>query len=443
LSASSKYISVLKRIKFFQDLETRVQDKLPSICTMENIAAETVIFQQDDPPGNCYVLVSGEVGIHVKPMRNDQEEDDEKGNGSRIPSRIPEARRATLAARPKSRQVEEQNDDSSQPADSRAGSKRNSFARFIPVLTAEGFSTFSGDVAELGFMVASLRGGTIFGELALINDQPRGASIRCNTDCDLLVIRRDDFNRVLKEEMQRAGDEKMRFLAMHVPGMRDIEIPRISGKGQPHPAYFLRHQTYRRGHMFFSQGAVAHEAAIYVVFKGSVELRHREAVKPYSIFDDESPAATTRSSANTRRRTGRQALQALQKGRGYSTTRGADANDSTHGNVRVCGTLMSGSAFGSMPVQAPEPYTVIVSSTQCEVFQAVGGDVSKLPRHLLEAIREYIANTTAWRLRTYMNQKKDFKMPKAPTRSESPTVSDGPRDLQELKYFSLIHATGC
>jgi len=101
---------------------------------------------------------------------------------------------------------------------------------------------------------------------------------------------------------------------------------------------------------------------------------------------------------------------------------------------------MAGSVFGSLPMQAPEPYTVIVASASCEVFQAIGPDVPKLPRRLLEALREYIAHSTAWRLRAYMNQKSQVEMPKAPTRSESPPVS-GARSSLEAKYFSLIHAT--
>jgi len=297
--------------------------------------------------------------------------------------------------------------------------------------TTEGFSVFSGDFNDLGKQVALLRGGTIFGELGLINDAPRGASIRCQTDCDVLVIRKQDFDRVLKEEMMRAGDEKLNFLTQHVPGMRDLEVPRFAKT--THPAYFLRRTTYRRGHLFLSQGVVAQDA-IYVVFKGCLEMRVRDTSKgtPGNGIVRHRPQAKGRP---------RGAIGYANLG---NKTEGADERQGVkEGNGhRILGTLMTGSVFGSLPMQAPEPYSVVVSSSSCEVFQAIGPDMPKLPRRLLEQVREYIATSTAWRLRTYMNHKSHFEMPKASDviRSESPPVS-GARTSQEQRYFSLIHAT--
>lgn len=43
-----------------------------------------------------------------------------------------------------------------------------------------------------------------FGELALMDDELRSASVTANTDCEFLVINRDDFNR-LGEEDPRLG----------------------------------------------------------------------------------------------------------------------------------------------------------------------------------------------------------------------------------------------
>jgi len=426
---------VLKRIKFFQELDPGVQAKLPNIVTMTHLLIDTVIFRQDDPPGNCYVLLNGEVGVYMKSGTEPEEERTESKGGSRRPSmtmvehiqwhQALRAQRAEAEAEgqpPRSGGSDRRRSGSLGLSEAEAAKmKKLQAIQMYP--TTEGFSVFTGAVEDLGKQVAVLRGGTIFGELALINDQPRGASIRCHTDCDLLVIRRDDFNRVLKEEMMRAGDEKLNFLAQHVPGMRDIEIPRfIQGKTGPHPAYFLRRATYRRGHFFFTQGTVAQDA-IYVVFKGILDIRHRE------------PGTSTGTTAMARR------LRPVNRGRiGYARQDKAGEPEATAGTTRTLGTLMAGSAFGSLPVQAAEPYSIVVSSASCEVFQAIGPDMPKLPRRLLEAVREYIANSTAWRLKTYVNHKSIRELPKAPTRSESPPVSEGPRTLQELHWSRLIHA---
>jgi len=457
---SSKATAVLKRIKFFQELEDGVQHKLPSIVSMQHQRADTVIFQQDDPPGNCYVLLNGQVGVY-----STRDEDAEwRDNDEDVPPGKMQERRNSIvdhvkAVRESLLKAEPATADSESPGRPRepleAGGDRSSTdehvsepkverASFLArrgsrdsrgsnsdlkiCQTTEGFSVYR-SVADLGRQVAILRGGTIFGELALINEQPRGASIRCLTDCDMLVITRNDFNRVLKEEMMRAGDEKLNFLAQHVPGMRDLEVPRfVQGKLGPHPAYFMRRAHYHRGHHFLTQGAVAQDA-IYVVFKGCLEIQHR----------DDSLQPCNRGGTQRRRylraKGGYTPAAVMAAGAASKNEKQEDQS-----GTRTLGKLIAGSLFGSLPMQAPEPYTVVVSSVSCEVFQAVGPDVPKLPRRLLENVREYIANSTAWRLRTYVNHKSHLEMPKAPMRSESPPVS-GARTSLEAKYYSLIHAT--
>ncbi len=48
-------------------------------------------------------------------------------------------------------------------------------------------------------MLARLGEGEFFGELSLLFDEPRTASIRAATVCDLFVLDRPDFERVLKD----------------------------------------------------------------------------------------------------------------------------------------------------------------------------------------------------------------------------------------------------
>lgn len=56
------------------------------------------------------------------------------------------------------------------------------------------------DIAELG-------PGTFFGEMALIDDSPRSATVRALTDCRLFEIRKDEFRMFL----ERSQDLKQRF----------------------------------------------------------------------------------------------------------------------------------------------------------------------------------------------------------------------------------------
>ncbi|KAJ3055497.1 hypothetical protein HDU99_007553, partial [Rhizoclosmatium hyalinum] len=61
--------------------------------------------------------------------------------------------------------------------------------------------------------MAHLHPGDSFGEVALLNDIKRNASVVTKTDVDLLWINREDFMAVLKEEAIRDIEEKETFIA--------------------------------------------------------------------------------------------------------------------------------------------------------------------------------------------------------------------------------------
>jgi glucose-6-phosphate 1-dehydrogenase len=55
-----------------------------------------------------------------------------------------------------------------------------------------------------GKVVKTMGEGDFFGELALLSDQPRSATVRAATPCDLFVLNQGDFKRALKEYPQFA-----------------------------------------------------------------------------------------------------------------------------------------------------------------------------------------------------------------------------------------------
>jgi CRP-like cAMP-binding protein len=61
----------------------------------------------------------------------------------------------------------------------------------------------TGDVYDIG----QLRAGSFFGEMSLIDDNPRSATIRALTDCHVFYISKDSFNQFLN----KSADLKMRF----------------------------------------------------------------------------------------------------------------------------------------------------------------------------------------------------------------------------------------
>ena len=56
-----------------------------------------------------------------------------------------------------------------------------------------------------GKLLGTLSDGEFFGEISLLLSQPRTASVRAATACNLFVLHKADFDRVLKDHPQFAG----------------------------------------------------------------------------------------------------------------------------------------------------------------------------------------------------------------------------------------------
>lgn len=63
-----------------------------------------------------------------------------------------------------------------------------------------------------GKKVFEFKEGEYFGEIALVRNMPRQASVKCMTDCRLVSIERDAFKRMFGpiEEILKRNEEKYR-----------------------------------------------------------------------------------------------------------------------------------------------------------------------------------------------------------------------------------------
>jgi hypothetical protein len=57
---------------------------------------------------------------------------------------------------------------------------------------------------ERGHIIKVLSDGDIFGEIAVLTSMPRNADIRAKTSCDLFVLDKSDFSRILRDNPQFA-----------------------------------------------------------------------------------------------------------------------------------------------------------------------------------------------------------------------------------------------
>lgn len=248
--------------------------------------------------------------------------------------------------------------------------------------THEGFSWYH-PKSHLGAQVVRLSRGQLFGELALLGDQPRAASARCLEDSQLLVISRQDFDSLLKSDLGKQKDETTGFLRRHVPGMSDL--PEQSRFGKPHASYYFKQQSVPKGFVFIKQGEKTSER-FWVLRKGVVEFWH---VDPGQVVPDDSGVSRPSSSAAKRR--------------GRQSTRG-----------RRIALLVEGGLFSTVPTNDPEPFTVVAQSL-CEVFCVSKSDFMRLPYRVICAVQDHLMAAAMWRLtrcidgRTFLQPQKEVK----------------------------------
>jgi len=209
------------------------------------------------------------------------------------------------------------------------------------------------DAADLGVRVATLCSGTLVGETALLKDQPRNATVVCAEDSEFLVIQREDFDSILKTDMLRLQQEKYAYLMSHVPSVREVPEKRLE-----QVAYSFEKHSFNKGHVFLEEGQVSQDC-FYLVRRGSVEFRRREAA-PVSAFEDA-------------------------KKRG----------------IRRLGTLIEGGLFGALTGGILEPFTVVATSSPCEVYRVSPRNCRHLPPIVMRGVEQYLIKATKWRLDRY------------------------------------------
>ena len=271
------------------------------------------------------------------------------------------------------------------------------------VRTHEGFSVYH-TKSHFGPQVVRLTRGQLFGELALMGDQPRAATARCLEDSQLLVISRQDFDNLLKSDLGKQKDETTGFLRRHVPGMSDL--PEQSRFGKPHASYYFKQQSVPKGFVFMKQGEKTNER-YWVLRKGVVEFWHSDPVK---VSQDDSKLKNSRS------------LQAFSKRK--ANTRG-----------RRIALLVEGGLFSTVPTNDPEPFTVVAQSL-CEVFCVSKSDLMRLPYRVICAVQDHLMQAAMWRLtrciegRTVLEPQKEVK--------EAPPVHEPKRKvLAELLHCDV------
>jgi CRP-like cAMP-binding protein len=112
--------------------------------------------------------------------------------------------------------------------------------------------------------LAVLMAGSCFGELALISNQLRAASILCREPTQLAVLERDEYRRILGRIDDAKLEAKVQLLQKHPAfcSWSKSSLQRIS--------YFFNERTYRRKQVVFKAGVAA--TFVYLVKSGDFQL---------------------------------------------------------------------------------------------------------------------------------------------------------------------------
>lgn len=112
--------------------------------------------------------------------------------------------------------------------------------------------------------VAHYETGMAFGELALIKDQPRAASILCDVDCHFAVLSKDDYLNII-------GKIESRKLELFIEFLHDIPTFRTWTKKKLELlTYHLSKVPYKRKQVVFS--IKSPPEYVYIVQEGEFEL---------------------------------------------------------------------------------------------------------------------------------------------------------------------------
>lgn len=107
--------------------------------------------------------------------------------------------------------------------------------------------------------------GESFGELALLYNAPRAATIKCNTDCELWQLDRQTFTAIIKTAVQKKREKYDNFL-QNVPILKMME-PIERGK----LADAFKEEWFEEDQFIIKQGDNKDNSAFYMIIEGECQ----------------------------------------------------------------------------------------------------------------------------------------------------------------------------
>lgn len=367
---------VMQKISFFREFEMVMPgliEQLAKITKIEYASKDEVIFRQGDPSVDCYAIMRGAVRTYIRPTHFEKQ---------RSP-RVLSERNKAVGRKPLDHSISDL-DRLGKP--SRCSCIRRSCRRRkeeAPTeskryLTTEGHNTYSKS-SDLGQPRVDLHVGDLFGELGLMNDQPRSASIQCLEACKFLVIPKKEFVEMFASKLKTHAESKYHFFHDNVPGFHSWAMEHVlsthedsTGKvvftRDRHPADSFEESTQVKGYKFLREGQLA-EPTIVIVKKGEVAFWRKTVVLPRKVSD------------------------VLNDSRAFQTQEPHKKWDRANQIWQIVG---AGEMFCSLQIfglPCLEPFSAEVISGECSVYTASGSGLQRIPQKILNTIKAHTTNT--------------------------------------------------
>ena len=123
--------------------------------------------------------------------------------------------------------------------------------------------------------VCRLRTGGSFGELAIIKDQPRSATVQCTQPTHFATLYKNDYLRILGQMSSRRLEELINFFN---------SLPIFEGwtkRNLIKLTYYFRTVKYKRNQIIFTEGEAAE--SVFIVRTGEIELSKTISVQKPGI----------------------------------------------------------------------------------------------------------------------------------------------------------------
>eukprot|EP00928_Gymnodinium_smaydae_P029229 TRINITY_DN22077_c0_g1_i1.p1 TRINITY_DN22077_c0_g1~~TRINITY_DN22077_c0_g1_i1.p1 ORF type:complete len:1157 (+),score=226.46 TRINITY_DN22077_c0_g1_i1:65-3535(+) len=379
---------LLSEFPIFSELDRAVQSELPSIVKYVRHQKGDILFKEGDPPDVCYITLRGTVRLHMaegneaigrtsdgSPMsaaRTCTRSAATRDLGEAVKETKPEVLRpsaladrcASVASMLASCIKQRNHNFSSQ---GRPGSSSQLFSSSFGLNSSRRLSLSRSRLSSLdesddepepsapspmavdegavqavyGRKLVYMPAGYIFGERALVNTFVRLGTAVCDTDCQFLVIEKDDFDTTLKQSMKRSKDERLEFLCDFVPGVR-----RLSESVQERLVYAFERLSFPRNHVFIEENEPM-DSHVDLIWYGSVEIYSRSG---------------------------------------------------TRDGFRRCSNLVRGSSFGTVRPLQCSPVTIVATTSPCEVLRLKADQFKTLPDSVIASLRTLLETAMAHRL---------------------------------------------